>query len=129
MALENLTDVIDKRFGDSLTHFLKLVDPGRKYPADLELSKAWSRLSLQEQRQLYLYLKYKKWRGEELFGTPFEIISNCHPYPTNWNGRLLINTLMKTNKMVIAKYNGSFGTYTLDEARVWEMTDVKPLNF
>ena len=52
----------------------------------------------------------------------------CHPYPTNWNGRPLINRLIKENKMVRAYYNGSYGIYTLDEARVWQMTDVKPLN-
>ena len=50
MAQEYLTDVIDKRFGDSLAHLLKLVDPERKYPTDINLSKAWSRLTLIEQR-------------------------------------------------------------------------------
>ena len=37
MAQEYLTDVIDKRFGDSLAHLLKLVDPERKYPTDINL--------------------------------------------------------------------------------------------
>ena len=129
MAQENLTDVIVKRFGDSLTHFLKLVDPERKYPTDLNLSKAWSNLSLAEQRKLYLYLLYRKWQGLAIYGEPYYIIMNCHPYPTNWRGKIGINRLMKENKMVIAKFNGEYGTYTIEEAKTWEMTDVKPLNF
>jgi hypothetical protein len=37
---------------------------------------------------------------------------------------------MKTTKMVIAKYKASskYGTYTLAEAKLYGMTDVKPLN-
>ena len=130
MAQENITEVIDKRFGQSLAYFLKVVDPERKYSADLELSKKWSRLTLTEQRKLYLYLLYRKWRGEPFYGTPYEIICNCHPYPTNWNGRPMINSLMKsTTKMVRAKFDGSYGIYTLDEARVWQMTELLRCNF
>ena len=130
MAQENITDVIDKRFGQSLAYFLKVVDPERKYSADLELSKKWSRLTLTEQRRLYLYLLYRKWRGEPFYGTPYEIISNCHPYPTNWNGRQMINSLIKSStKMVRAKFDGSYGIYTLDEARVWQMTELIRINF
>ena len=129
MAQEYLTDVIDKRFGDSLAHLLKLVDPERKYPTDINLSKAWSRLTLIEQRRLYLYLLYRKWRGDGFYGTPYEIINSCHPYPTNWNGKNMLNRLMEENKMVSAKFNGNFGIYTRDEANVWNMTDIKPLNY
>ena len=129
MAQENLTDVIDKRFGQSLAYFLKVVDPERKYSADLELSKKWSRLTLTEQRKLYLYLLYRKWRGEGFYGTPYEIITNCHPRPFNWNGRPMLNSLIKsTTPMVSARFEGSYGIYTRDEANVWDMTDVKPLN-
>ena len=130
MAQENITEVIDKRFGQSLTYFLKVVDPERKYSADLELSKKWSRLTLEEQRNLNLYLLYRKWRGEPFYGTPYEIICNCHPYPTNWNGRPMINSLMKsTTPMVRAKFEGSYGIYTLDEARTWGMTELEKMNF
>ena len=41
----------------------------------------------------------------------------------------MLNRLMKETKMVRAKHTGSYGIYTLDEARVWQMTDIKPLNF
>ena len=126
--MEILEEVIEKRFSDSLAAFLKLVDPGRKYPINLELSKAWSRLALVEQRKLYLYLLYRKWRGLDIYGEPFSIIHNCHPVPFNWNGQSMVNSLIKEKRVVSAKYNGSFGIYTWDEAKTYAMTDVKPLN-
>lgn len=129
MAQENITDVIDKRFGDSLTHFLKLVDPERRYKADLNMSKAWSRLSLNDQRRLYLYLLYRKWRGIGFYGSPYDIVTNCHPYPTDWNGSPMVERLLKEHKMVSAKYQGLYGVYTVEEANVWQMTDVEPKNF
>jgi len=128
--METLDDVITKKLSKSLLSFMKMVDPGRKFGFDTPLIEAWNKLTLTEQRRLYLYLLYRKWRGESLYNTPLEMISNCHPYPTNWNGRSGVNSVMKSStKMVIAKFNGSYGAYTLDEARVWQMTDLKPLNF
>ena len=127
--MESIDDALNKRFGKSLVYLMKLIDPDRKYTIDKNLGEKWDSLSLVEQRRLYLYLLYRKWRGEGFYGTPYEIVSNCHPYPTNWNGKPLINRLMKENKMVRAKYQGDFGIYTLDEAKVWEMTDIEPFNF
>ena len=127
--METINDAITKRFGKSLVHLLKVVDPDRNYMVDQLLAVTWDALSLEAQRRMYLYLLYKKWQGHTFYNSPFEIISNCHPYPTNWNGKSIINRLMKEGKMVSAKYDGSYGIYTLDEARVWQMTDVKPLNF
>ena len=127
--METVNDVLTKRFSQSLVHLMKLVDPNRRYHIDERLGKAWDSLSLTDQRRLYLYLLYRKWRGEGFYGTPYEIINNCHPYPTNWNGRPIINRLMKENKLVRAKYQGDFGIYTLDEAKVWELSEVKPLSF
>ena len=126
--METLDDVIKKKMSKSLLSFMILVDPGKKYGFDKPLIEAWNALTLEDQRKMYLYLLYRKWRGEGFYGTPYDIIVNCHPYPTNWNGRPLINRLIKETKMVRAYYNGSYGIYTLDEARVWQMTDVKPLN-
>ena len=126
--METLDDVIQKKMSKSLLSFMILVDPEKKYGFDKPLIETWNALTLEEQRKMYLYLLYRKWRGEGFYGTPYDIITNCHPYPTNWNGRPLINRLIKENKMVRAYYNGSYGIYTLDEARVWQMTDVKPLN-
>ncbi len=84
--METITDAIDKRFGKSLVAFLKLVDPERKYRIDENLGKTWDRLSLEEQRKLYLYLLYRKWRGLDIYGEPYYIIMNCHPVPYDWNG-------------------------------------------
>ena len=127
--MESIDDVMNKSMSKSLLHFLKLVDPERKYDFEKNLIEAWNRLSLAEQRKLYLYLLYRKWRGIDIYGEPYFIIMNCHPVPFNWNGHSGVNRLIKENKMVSAKYNGSFGAYTIEEARTWEMTDVKPLNF
>ena len=123
MAQEILNDVIDKRFGNSLSKFLKLVDPERKYPADLNLSKTWSRLTIIEQRRLYLYLLYRKWRGIDIYGDPYSIIRNCHPAPFNWNGQPGVESLMKQKKIVRAKYNNGYGLFTKDEADLYDMTD------
>ena len=127
--METIEEVIQKKVGKSLYHFKWLVDPENIYEFDSKLIEVWNRLSLNDQRKLYLYILYRKWRGLPVYGEPYAIIMNCHPVPFNWNGYTGINTLIKSStKMVIAKYNGSFGTYTLDEARVYEMTDVKLLN-
>ena len=127
--MESISETIDKRFSKSLLTFMKLVDPQRNFAFTPELVKAWNALTLAEQRKLYLYLLYRKWRGIDIYGEPYYIIKNCHPVPLDWNGHIGINSLAKQGKLVIAKYNGSYGTYTRDEAKVYEMTDVKPLNF
>jgi hypothetical protein len=126
--MESIDDVLSKRQNNSLVAFMKVIDPECKYAIDLVLGKAWNVLTLQEQRRLYLYCLYRKWRGEGFYNTPFDIITNCHPYPYNWNGKPMINRLIKETKMVSAKFDGAYGTYTRDEANVWKMTDVKPLN-
>ena len=122
---QSIGDAISSR--GSIEAFWKLVDPENKYPYNSAIEE-WYRLSLAEQRKLYLYLLYRKWRGLDIYGEPYFVIKNCHPVPFNWNGQPGINELIKSNKMVIAKYNGAFGTYTRDEARVYGMTDIKPLN-
>lgn len=88
----------------------------------------WYLQTLARQRQLYWYLREQKRRGENIKENPLFAIQDCHPQPTNWNGRQGINELMKTEKMVIAKYGDTYGTYTAFEARLFEMTDIKPLN-
>ena len=126
--MEIIDDVIQKKVNKSLLCFKKLVDPERKFSFDTPLIEAWNALTLTEQRRLYLYILYRKWRGIDIYGEPYYIIRNCHPVPFNWNGVAGVNTLLKQGKLVIAKHNGSYGTYTLDEARVWQMTDIKSLN-
>ncbi len=117
--MDTITDVIDKRFSKSLIAFLKLVDPERKYRIDELLGKTWDRLTLNEQRKLYLYILYRKWRGLDVYGEPFYVIMNCHPVPFNWNGTAMCETLIKEGKVLIAKYNGSWGYYTKDEIALY----------
>ena len=125
MNIETIDDVLDKK--GSIKHLWKIIDPENHYSYNTCLEE-WYRMDLISQRRLYLYLLYRKWRGEGFYGTPYEIIKNCHPYPTNWNGRPLINRLIQETPMVRAKYDGSYGIYTRDEVRVWSMTDIKALN-
>ena len=121
--MESLDDVLEKRQNKSLIDFMKLVDPERKYRIDLKLGDKWDALSLTEQRRLYLYLLYRKWRGIDIYGDPYTIIRYCHPVPFNWNQHPLGQTLIAERKAIIAKYQGSFGTYTRDEATLYDMTD------
>ena len=127
--METISDVIAKTEHKSLYAFMGVIDPEHKIAWSSYLIETWNRLSLTDQRKLYLYCLYRKWRGERFFNTPQEIILLCHPYPTNWNGKPLINRLIKDAKIVSAKFDGSYGCYTLDEARGWQMSDIKPLNF
>ncbi len=121
--METLGDAINKKMGKSLLCFLKLVDPEKQYEMNATLIEAWNRLRLVEQQKLYLYLLYRKWRGLDIYGEPYYIIKNCHPVPFNWNQHSLGSNLIQERKAIIAKYNGSFGTYTRDEARLYEMTE------
>ena len=123
--VETIDDVLNKK--GSIEHLWKIIDPENKFSYKTCVEE-WYRMTLTDQRRLYLYLLYRKWRGDGFYGTPYEIVKNCHPYPTNWNGKAMINRLMRENKMVSAKYNGEYGIYTADEARVWEMTDIITLN-
>ena len=126
--METIDDVIQKKMSKSLLKFMKLIDPECHFGFTAELINAWNALTLVEQRKLYLFFLYRKWRGISIYGEPYYIITGCHPYPTNWNGKSLINKLIKEGKLVSAKFDGSYGIYTRDEARIWDMTDVKPLN-
>ena len=126
--MESINDVLTKRFSKSLVAFLKLVDPQRKFAINEQLGKAWDQLSLTDQRKLYLYLLYRKWRGMDIFGEPYYIIFNCHPQPFNWNNHSLCQSLISEHKAVIAKHQGSFGTYTRDEAKLYGMTEITSFN-
>ena len=68
--IENLDDVLAKKFKKSLLSFMKLVDPDRKFGFETPLRDAWNRLSLTEQRKMYLYLLYKKMARREILPYP-----------------------------------------------------------
>ena len=114
---------------DTFDYVWELLSPSGEFVSRKDACRAlWSALSSARQRQIYWYLREAKRRGEKIDENPYFAINNCNPQPTNWNGRPGINQMMKTEKMVIAKYNGSFGTYCAGVAKLFEMTDVKPLN-
>ena len=121
--MESIDEVIQKKMSKSLLSFMKLVDPQRHFGFTAELIEAWNALTLTEQRKLYLYLLYRKWRGIAIYGEPYYIITNCRPVPFNWNQHSLGKTLIAERKAIIAKYQGTYGTYTRDEAALYDMTD------
>ena len=121
--MESIDDVIQKKMSKSLLSFMKLVDPQCHFGFTAELIEAWNALTLTEQRKLYLYLLYRKWRGIAIYGEPYYIITNCRPVPFNWNQHSLGKTLIAERKAIIAKYQGTYGTYTRDEAALYDMTD------
>ena len=102
----------------SIAAFWKLVDPENKYPYSSAID-VWYRLSLNEQRKLYLYILYRKWRGLDVYGEPYYVIMNCRPVPFNWNGTARCEELIHEGKVLIAKYNGSWGFYTKDEIALY----------
>ena len=126
--MESLDDVIEKKTKKSLLSFMRLVDPKCKYSFENNIIEAWNRLPLVDQRRLYLYLLYRKWRGLDIYGCPLDIVRNCHPAPFNWNQHPLCQTLIRERKAIIAKYQGAFGTYTRDEATLYDMTDKQEFN-
>lgn len=112
-----------------LWHMWELLSPSPCFENVKEsFRNYWNSLTLARQRQIYYTLREQKKRGEYIKENPLFAIQDCNPQPTNWNGREGINRMMKTDKMVIARYRDSYGTYTLQEANIFEMTDVKALN-
>ncbi|MBQ9295873.1 MAG: hypothetical protein IJ204_01600 [Paludibacteraceae bacterium] len=108
----------------------ELLDPKPEFGSTYNACRAfWNALTLQRQRLIYYYLREQKRLGMTIKPNPLFALQDCHPVPTNWNGRPGVNDLIKSGeKMVIAKYCARFGTYTLREARLFGMTDLRPLN-
>ena len=129
--METLDDTLSKR--DSFRYVWALLNPQGKYRNRQiweRCIKYWNSLSLQRQRQIYYTLRKQLRRGEELDANPIFCIKDCVPLPENWNGRAGVNDMLKKCKMVSARWpdGGKYGVYTLQEARLFEMKDIKPLN-
>lgn len=62
--MESITDLLAKKDNNSLVYFMKIIDPEFKYKIDNLLRNSWNALELTEQRRLYLYCLYRKWRGD-----------------------------------------------------------------
>ena len=130
--METITDVIQKTstFDILLRDVLQPIKP--EYQNAIGSARCyWDTLTLAKQRQIYWQLREDKRHGIAIKDNPRFAIEDCTPVPTNWNGRQGINEKMKSEKMVSAKYKPSakYGVYTLTEAQLFEMTDIKPLNY
>ena len=89
----------------------------------------WNTIPLQRQRQIWVTLWEQKIRGLKIKDHPYYAIKDCVPIPFNWNGTDHINSMMKSFKMVSAKYFDRYGVYTLKAAQAFQLKDVKPLNY
>ena len=128
--MESLDDIIIKR--DSWTSMLELLKPYIA-PQNRHMigsaKEQWNAIPLQRQRQIWVTLWEQKMRGAKIKDHPYYAIKDCVPIPFNWNGTDHINSMMKSFKMVSAKYFDRYGVYTLKAAQAFQLTDVKPLNY
>jgi len=126
--METISQVIEKR--DTFSHLLQLIPPiPVEYQDRIGSARAyWNALTIQKQRQIYYDIRQRLKRGEKVNPNPYFLIQDCHPVPTNWNGRPGLNDMMKTTRMVSAKYGQKYGIYTAKEAEIFELKDIKPLN-
>jgi hypothetical protein len=127
MSVESLDSVLAKR--DSFAHMWELLHPQEKF-RDLyyPCMRVWNKLSHRAQQRMYWYIREKKRRGEMVYENPLYALVYITPQPRNCNGRADLDEILKHNRMVSAYYNGKFGIYTLCEATIFEMTNVKPIN-
>ncbi len=125
--METLSDTIAKQ--QSFSHLWKLLEPQGEYLRRENACRAyWNALTLAKQRQIYWQLRENKKHGIAINPNPIFAIQDCHPVPTNWNGKPGINGMMKSEKMVSACHCGRYGIFTAFEAKLFEMEDIKPLN-
>ena len=126
--METISQVIEKR--DTFSHLLQLIPLiPVEYQDRIGSARAyWNALTIQKQRQIYYDIRQRLKRGEKVNPNPYFLIQDCHPVPTNWNGRPGLNDMMKTTKMVSARYGEKYGIYTAKEAELFELKDIKPLN-
>ena len=128
MNPESLDSVLAKK--DSLTYVWALLNPKPEYHNLYnQFMREWNRRSHRQQQQFYWFVREKIRKHQVVHDNPLYALCYIHPHPTNWNGKQGINSMMNSTKMVTAFYDGSYGTYTLLEATIFEMTHVKPLNF
>ena len=126
--METINDVLAKR--DTFSHVWELLSPSPEFNNVEGSSRAyWNALTLARQRQIYYTLREQKRRGLPIKENPLFAIQDCTPVPTNYNGRPGLNEIMKTTKMVSAKYGEKYGVFTAQEAQIFELKEVKPLNF
>lgn len=99
-----------------------LVDNGSCKSNREAVKRYWDTLTKQQQESAHKHIPMKVKEGKFVQYDPIRAIrENCRSYqvsePTNYNGR----RLQAGTQYVIAKYKGSYGTYSLDEARNFGM--------
>ena len=119
--METLTQVIEKK--DTFSYLLELIPtiPEQYKDRIQSARRLWNSLSIERQRQIYYDIECRLKRGEKINPNPFFLIDDCHPTPINYNGSSGLNDMIKTEKMVCAKYYEKYGIYTLKEAKIFEM--------
>ena len=100
--------------------FAKMVGPAHEL---------WDSIPLDRQRQIWVTLWEKKMRGAKIKDHPYYAIKDCVPMPFDWNGTEHLDAMMKTFKMVSAKYYDHYGLFTLKAAQAFHMTDIDPRNY
>ena len=99
-----------------------LVETGTSKRNKDATKRFWDTLAPEKQHQAYVRITQKAREGGFLQYDPIRAIKeNIRRHqivgPTNYNGLRLKAGV----RYVIAKYHGSFGTYSLDEAKLFDM--------
>ena len=80
--------------------------------------KIWSGLALHRRKHIYETIRNLKAQGKYVNPNPlFAIKDNDTAEPFNWNG----HTLEAGRLYVTAKWNGKWGTYTIEDAREFKL--------
>ena len=90
-----------------------------------ECLRMWSSFPEWKRKMLIDKINSGEWVKPRLDWT----IGDFNPQPTNYNGSTLIDDRMKDTKLVSAKFNGSYGIYSYEEAIAFGMENIKPKNF
>ena len=130
MEPESLNIVLVKR--KSWSEILSLLSPciAPKFANMVNPAhELWDSIPLDRQRQIWVTFWEKKMRGAKIKDHPYYAIKDCVPMPFNWNGTEHLDAMMKTYKMVSAKYYDHYGIFTLKAAQAFHMTDIDPRNY
>jgi hypothetical protein len=127
MQFETLDEVLQRR--GSFYHWWTLLNPADEYRALWsDCMRYWNALDLDRQRKLYYFVRKKKRTRQPIDPNPLEVTMKTRPYPENLNGNPQINWYMKNCKLVKAWYLCAYGIYLRQEAELWNMTRIEPLN-
>lgn len=118
---------MDERFE---TVWNALVENGTSKRNHDATERFWNTLTPKQQDVVYANIPRKVREGKFVQYDPIRAIKENSrqyqlPEPTNYNGRGLKHGV----KYVIAKYKGSYGTYSLDDALAFGMAIKQGINF